>query len=594
MTRPGTDPLCLALFGASLAMGLACTGTIGGSTGGGRQPGATGGMDDVVGPGGSGVGGAGPGGGGGVVMPPPGTQDWAGPAVFRRLTLVELQNSIRDLLGASMSMSSTDLTADAGTAVGFGVGAKFTNSVDALGFESLMGKVTDTAIAHLSTLVPASCNLMATSTGDQESCVKDFVDKFGLRTFRRPLLEKEKTDLLALYRALRATDTSVTMADAIGGLIKGMLQSPQFLYHWELTEPAQKDGMLVRYGDYELASRLSFFLWASTPDDKLLAAAAAGQLQDPKMLMTQARRLLGDGRAKDAVSDFHTQWLELAGLTGLSKDASYTKYTPAVAQAMMDETVAFAQSVLLGPNATGKLSDLFTSTSTFMNAPLAALYNVQGVTGDKMVPAKVNATERAGILTQGAFLATHADGDFDHPVKRGVTVLRHVVCLDVPPPPDNVDIPPLPERPQNVTTREFYSQHSKNAPLCASCHDAIDPMGFAFENYDAVGQYRTTEVGKSVDASGSVDLATSGKITFKNAVDLTTQLAKTPELRECVSRHWVRYLLRRQEMKEEKTTIDALLKAFDDSQGDLREVLVAVAGTKAFTHRQPFAGEQTR
>jgi hypothetical protein len=119
-------------------------------------------------------------------------------------------------------------------------------------------------------------------------------------------------------------------------------------------------------------------------------------------------------------------------------------------------------------------------------------------------------------------------------------------------------------------------------------------MGFAFENYDAVGQYRTTEVGKPVDASGSVDLATSGKITFKNAVDLTTQLAKTPELRECVSRHWVRYLLRRQEMKEEKTTIDALLKAFDDSQGDLREVLVAIAGTKAFTHRQPFAGEQTR
>jgi len=118
-------------------------------------------------------------------------------------------------------------------------------------------------------------------------------------------------------------------------------------------------------------------------------------------------------------------------------------------------------------------------------------------------------------------------------------------------------------------------------------------MGFAFENYDAVGQYRTTEVGKPVDSSGTIELGSS-KLTFKDAVDLTTQLAKTPELRECVSRHWVRYLLRRQELKEEKTTIDALLKAFDDSQGDLREVLVAVTGTKAFTHRQPFVGEQTR
>jgi len=530
--------------------------------------------------------------GGGVVMPPPGAQDWAGPAVFRRLTLLELQNSLRDLLGESMSMSTTDLTADSASTVGFSMGAKFTTSVDALSFVNVSDAVTDAAIKHLSTLVPASCNLMATATGDQESCVKDFIEKFGLRAFRRPLLEKEKTDLLTLYRTLRA-DTTVTMADGIGGLIKGMIQSPQFLYHWELTDAPKKDGMLVRYGDYELASRLSYFLWASIPDDKLFMAAAAGQLQDPKMLMAQARRMLADGRAKDAVADFHVQWLEFAGLPGLTKDASYTKYTSAVGQAMMDETVTFAQSVLLGPTATGKLSDLFTSVNTFVNGPLAAVYNVQGVTGDKLMPAKVSAKERAGFLTQGAFLASHADGDFDHPVKRGVTVLRHVICQDVPPPPDNVDIPPLPERPMNVTTREFFAQHSSHAPLCASCHNAIDPIGFAFENYDAIGQFRTSEVGKPVDASGSLDLGTT-KLTFNNAVELSTQLAKAPEVRECVSRHWVRYLLRRQEMKEEKTTIDALLKAFDDSQGDLREVLVALTGTKAFTHRQPFSGEQTR
>jgi hypothetical protein len=575
-------------------MGLACTGTVGESmAGGGKEPGATGGSDVVAGSGGGGTGlGGSNGGGGGVMPPPPGTSDWAGPAVFRRLTLVELQNSIRDLLGETMSMSSTDLTADAGTAIGFSVGAKFTNSVDALSLVTVSDTVTDSAVKHLSTLVPASCNLMATATSDQESCVTDFIDKFGLRAFRRPLLANEKTDLLNLYRTLRA-DTTVTMADGIGGLIKGMLQSPQFLYHWEMSGPAQKDGLLVRFSDYELASRLSFFLWASIPDDKLFAAAAAGQLQDPMMLQAQARRLLSDPRANDAIADFHTQWLEFGGLPGLSKDASYTKYTSAVGQAMMDETVAFAQSVLYGSTATGKLSDLFTSTSTFLNGPLAALYNVQGVTGNQLVPAKVNAKERAGILTQGAFLASHADGDFDHPVKRGVTVLRHVICQDVPPPPTNVDIPPLPERPANVTTREFFSQHSKFAPLCASCHNTIDPMGFAFENYDAVGQYRTTEVGKPVDASGSLDLG-SGKLTYNNAVELSTQLAKTPELRECMSRHWVRYLLRRQEMMEEKASIDALLKAFDGSQGDLREVLVAVTGTKAFTHRQPFAGEQTR
>ena len=588
MTRPGR-PLCLALCGAGLGLGLACTGTVGESMGG-SHPGAGG--SDVVGGGGNSGGGMVGGGSGGIAPPPPGTSDWAGPAVFRRLTLNELQNSIRDLLGESMSMSSTDLTADSGSTVGFGIGAKFTNSVDALNFANVADQVTASALKHLTTLVPMTCNLAATATGEQESCVNDFIEKFGLRAFRRPLLQKEKTDLLTLYRTLRALDASVTMSDAIGGLIKGMMQSPQFLYHWELAEPAQKDGLLVRYGDYELASRLSFFLWNSIPDDKLFQAAAAG-LQDPKMLQAQARRMLADPKAKDAITDFHTQWLEFGGLPGLTKDASYTKYNAAVGQAMMDETAAFAQSVLFGPNATGKLSDLFTSTSTFLNGPLAALYNVTGVSGDKLVPAKVSTKERAGILTQGSFLASHADGDFDHPVRRGVTLLRHVICQDVPPPPDNVDIPPLPERPQNVTTRQFFAQHSKHATLCAGCHDVIDPAGFAFENYDAVGQYRETEVGQPVDATGSLDLP-SGKISFKNAVDLTTQLAKTPELRECVSRHWVRYLLRRQEMKEEKASIDALLKAFDGSQGDLREVLVAVTGTKAFTHRQPFAGEQTR
>jgi hypothetical protein len=384
------------------------------------------------------------------------------------------------------------------------------------------------------------------------------------------------------------------MTDGVAGVIKGILMSPQFLYHWERSDLAQKDGTLVRFGDYEIASRLSYLIWSSMPDDKLFAAAGtAGQLADPKNIENQARRLLADAKAKDGFEDFHVQWLEIGGLPDLTKDASYTKYTPAVGQAMIDETVAFANSILYGSSATGKLQDLFTSTSSFMNGPLAALYGVSGVTGDKMMPASYDPKQRAGILTQGSFLASHADGDFSHPVRRGVTVLRHVICQDVPPPPDNVMIPPLPERPQNVTTRQFYSMHSKYGDLCMSCHNTIDPMGFAFENYDAVGQYRETEVGQMVDASGSLELG-SGKITFKNAVDLVNQLAKTPELRDCMSRHWVRYLLRRQEMTQEKTSIDALLKAFDDSQGDMREVLVAIAGTKAFTHRQPFAGEQTR
>jgi hypothetical protein len=599
MTRPGRQPLSLALLGAGLVMlGLGCTGNVGDSMGGGKTgpgPGNTGGSDEPGGGGsGPGTGGSGPGKGGtgGGMTTPPGTaQDSAGPAVFRRLTLAELQNAVRDLLGSSLAMAGTDLTPDSGTTVGFAMGAKFTNSVDALNFFNVADSLASTAIKNLAALVPSTCNLTATTTADQETCVKSFVDKFGRRAFRRPLIDSEKNDLLSLYRALRASDPAVTMADAIGGLIKGMLQSPQFLYHWERTDLAQKDGALVKFGDYELASRLSFFLWASIPDEALLTAAASG-LSDPAKLQAQARRMLADDKAKGAVGDFHVQWLEIAGLPGLTKDASYTKYTDAVGQAMIDETVAFSQSVLLGKDATGKLEDLFTSRSSFMNGPLASLYGVAGVSGDKMMPAKLDAKQRAGILTQGSFLASHADGDFSHPVRRGVTMLRHVLCQDIPQ-PDNVMVPPLPERPQNVTTREFYSMHSKYGAICTSCHAAIDPMGFAFENYDAVGQYRETEVGKPVDSSGSIQL-TNSVLTFKNAVDLTTQLAKTTDLRECMTRHWMRYLLRRQEVPEEAGSVTNAMKAFEQSQWDVREMLVALTSTRAFTHRQPFPGEQTR
>jgi hypothetical protein len=584
MTRPSRQLRSLALLGLAWAVGPGCTGRVGESPGG-TQPGATGGSESTAGNGGGGAGGS------GGIAPPPGAVDWAGPAVFRRLTLVELQNAFRDLLGESMG-AGFELAADAGTTVGFGTGAKFTNLVDALNFEKVTDQVTAGAVTRLATLVPMSCNLAATAPAEQDSCVKAFIEKFGLRTFRRPLLESEKAELLALYRTLRATDAGVTMADAIAGLMKGMLQSPQFLYHWELAEPAQKDGDLVRFGAYELASRLSFFLWASIPDEKLLAAAAAGQLGDPRQLEAQARRLLADARARDAISDFHVQWLEIAGLPGLTKDESYTKYNAAVGRAMIDETVAFAASVLHGPAATGKLQDLFTSTSTFMNGPLAALYGVKGVAGEQMVAAQVPAKERAGILTQGSFLASHADGDFSHPVRRGVTILRHVLCQEIPQ-PDNIMVPPLPERPQGVTTREFYSQHSKFAGLCAGCHDAIDPMGFAFENFDAVGQYRETEVGKPVDASGTLMLA-GGPVAFQNAVEMTTKLAQTTELRDCITRHWVRYLLRRQELREEKGSIDVMMKAFERSGWDVREMLVAITATRAFTHRQPFQGEQTR
>jgi hypothetical protein len=591
MTRPGRQRLSFNLMLAAALAGLACTGTVeGGRRSSATGPGGDGGSGGSGGSGAGGSGGSGPGGSGGSGGAGGTAQNAAGLAVFRRLTLTEFQNTIRDLLGVNMVADDLELPPDAGTDTGFGKGASFTNSVDALKFSAVTEKLAAAAVGRLAMLVPKSCNLSASDAGQQEACAKAFIESFGLRAYRRPLLASEQAELLALYKTLRG-EATVTFADALGGLIDGMLQAPQFLYHWELSGPAARDGALVKFGPYELASRLSYFLWASMPDETLFAAAAGGMLQG--QLEAQARRMIKHEHARDGIADFHVQWLEIAGLPGLTKDESYTKYNAAVGQAMIHETVAFAQSVLWGPTATGKLQQLFTSSDSFMNAGLANLYGVKGVTGDQMTAAKHDAKQRAGLLTHASFLASHADGDFSHPVRRGVTMLRHVLCQNIPS-PDGVMVPTLPPRQMDVTTRQFYSQHSKFGPICAGCHDLIDPMGFAFEKYDAVGQFRTTEFGQTVDASGTLKLP-SGDLVFDDAVQMAGQLADRPELRECVARHWLRYLLRRPELEtEERGSVDDVMKIFERSGWDVRELLVGLTTTRAFTHRQPFQGEQTR
>src|SRR5687768_1879575 len=225
--------------------------------------------------------------------------------------------------------------------------------------------------------------------------------------------------------------------------------------------------------------------------------------------------MLMDPKARDGVRDFHLQWLDAEGLPDMQKDPSFTSYSPEVAQAMLNETGELAASILLGPQATGKLTDLFSTSSSFLDARLARHYGAMNVTGDNLRPVALNSAERAGLLTQGSFLAAHADADVSHPVKRGVHVLRQVPCIDLPD-PSGLDIPVLPEPQPGQTTRERYAAHAQG--FCASCHNKIDGVGFAFENYDATEKFRTMEQNKVVDSSGTVPLP-SGDITFAKGID---------------------------------------------------------------------------
>jgi hypothetical protein len=578
--KPGRSVLGAALAASLAAVG--CTGSIGEAN-----------LAGTPGPGPTEPGGRTP---PGMVQPTPPSEpgfgpgaaaESAGPQPLRRLTLFEYNNTVRDLLGDTTAPAREGaLAVDLPTAVGFVNGARITTSNDASQFLDISQKLSEGAAGKLAMLLPQGCATPA--AGAEEDCARRFIKQFGLRAFRRPLVAEEEADLFALYSQQRMPPVGATFPEAIRALIGGMLQSPFFLYRWELAEAPQRDGDLFRLNSYEVASRLSYFLWATMPDARLFEAAARNELQAPARIADEARRMMTDPKFKDGIRDFTLQWMKVEGLPDMEKDASFANYTPEVGRAMLDETAEFMIGLMVGPQATGKLEDLFSSPTSYLDGKLAKLYGVSNVTGDGLRPAMLNADQRAGILTQGAFLSAHSDADYTHPVKRGVHVLHAVLCRDIPP-PDDVMVPPLPERIEGQTTRERFETFTAGG-VCEACHSQINPIGFAFESYNTVGEFRTTEENKPVNPAGVLALG-NGQISFKNAVELSRALSKADEVRDCMSRQWLRYVVHRAEVKEEEGSLKNLLDAFAKSGYDLRELLVAVTKTRAFTHRQPLEGE---
>jgi hypothetical protein len=517
--------------------------------------------------------------------PPITATDSAGPTPLRRLTIFEYNNTIRDLLGVQgRSVESGAVAVDLASDVGFVNGAPITSSVDARQFLDVTEKLSGNSV--LANLLPQGCAMPAASA--EEMCARKFITQFGLRAYRRPLTMDEETDLLTLYSKVRAPEVGANFQEGIRALISGMIQSGYFLYRWELGGDPLKDGSLVRLNSYEIASRLSYFLTASMPDDQLFAAAGRNELLDTDKVAEHARRLLSGPKAKDGLRDFVLQWLGVISLPTLMKDPMFTSYTPEVGSAMLDETSEFFANLIQGPQG-AKLEKLFTSGSSYLNAGLAKVYGVPDVTGNDLRETQLNDAQRGGILTQGSFLAAHAEGDASHPVKRGIRILRNVTCLDLQP-PTNIEIPPVGDRTPGQTTRARFEEATAKGAICMGCHSVINPVGFAFEEFNAVGEYRTMEDGKPIDSTGSLALG-SGTISFKNAIELGKGLSTAPETRACMTKQFIRYVLRRPDAPEEKGSMTTLADVFEKSGYDLKELLVATTKTHAFTHRLPQPGE---
>jgi hypothetical protein len=252
---------------------------------------------------------------------------------------------------------------------------------------------------------------------------------------------------------------------------------------------------------------------------------------------------------------------------------------------MIAESAAFAANAVIDGD--GKLNTIFTSTSTFLDANLAKLYGVAGVTSPMLVPAQLNPAQRSGILTQASFLAYHASADETNPVKRGKLIADRVLCIETPLPPDDVPDPKQPA--PNLSVRERFAEHSMN-PCAFACHNVLDPLGFAFENYTGIGAWQTMDGGKPVDASGTIKLDGQPK-SFKNGLEFVALLGQSKQVGDCMARQFLRYALRRKETPGDEASLAAALAASAKQQFNLRELIVGLTRTRSFTHRTPSLGE---
>jgi hypothetical protein len=367
-------------------------------------------------------------------------------------------------------------------------------------------------------------------------------------------------------------------------VITAVLQMPEFLYRFEMS-PAVGAPKLVPLDGWDMATRLSYLLWNSGPDDVLLAAAQAGKLATAADISAQVTRMLSLARAHDMVLRFHDQWLQLANIGPLEKDPMvYPKFSPAVASAMQQEIRSIVDAVVFQGD--GKIGGLFTAPYTFLNDVLGRFYGVSGLnaTFARVDQTKLGARPAAGILTTGGLLAARADRNNTSPTKRGIFVREALLCESLPPPPMNANIVPPVTLPTQ-TRRQAMTNHVTD-PFCASCHKMMDLIGFGFEGFDASGAWRTVENGQPIDASGTIlesDIAGN----FNGAVELGAKLAESDEAVSCAATQWFRFAFGR----DAGNNIDGdqcALKTLHDAlkTGGVMAALRAIPQTAPFLYRK--------
>jgi hypothetical protein len=415
-----------------------------------------------------------------------------------------------------------------------------------------------------------------TPTGPSDSaCLQTFVTSFGQRIFRRPLSPGEAKAYTALGSQV-ATATSDAW-QGFAATLSAFLQSPNFLYLTEVGAPAPDQPARYRYTDYEMASRLAYFLTNDTPDDELLAAAKSGTLVTTAGVQAQAARLLAAPAAHEAVRGFFTGLLALENLDKLSRPIElFPKFTPTLGPAMRQETSLVLDDLVFTTD--GDYRHLFDQHETFVNAELAALYGLPTPAGSGFVRTTLPASlGRVGLLGQAGVLAARDHADGTSPTKRGLFVLTRLLCQDLPlMPPANLAIPPPPSG--LLTARQRLEQHATNA-VCASCHSHTDPVGFSLEHFDAMGVYRETDHDLAIDDSGEID-----GVSYQGEPGLGAMLRDHPALEPCLIRSLYGVAVGHSATDFDKATFQAMVDEFQANGARIRGLLAAIAASDGFRY----------
>jgi hypothetical protein len=494
-----------------------------------------------------------------------------------RLTNAQYDHTIQDLLRLEVTPSAM-LAPDT------------TGSLDDRGWDAYRASAERLASQASGDPTSRAAIVPCAPTGDGAACAHETIVAFGRRAFRRPLTEEEVLRFDDLYARRAELTAAGTFDEGIELVLEAFLQSPSFLMRAEIS--TERMGSRVVLSPHEVASRLSYMLWDSMPDDALFAAADRGELTTAEQIRAQAMRMLDLPRARSMVAAFHRRWLGIDGSDAarwsdiVRDEERFDRFTPALVPLFREETERFVEEVVFERD--GGLTALLTTPVGFVNRDLAPLYDLDpSGYGDALEPVELDPAQRSGILTRVGFLASHAMFDRTSPILRGAYIQKHLLCLELGNPPPGAEMTPLPPPdPSLRTTRDRVALQTSN-PACAICHaDYINPVGFAFEHYDAIGAWRDTENDAPIDAAATAPIG-GEELEFDGAMELSAAIAAATPARICYAQQWVEYAYRRAPNSQDRCVTEDLAQKLSDDGYSVRDLLVDLTQSDVFRYRAP-------